>query len=96
MLKGDAEKLREKGLSEEEIAKKASDACPDNELFKTPEDIKDQMLNTADGPNAVAAKIDVGDLTYQDLKAKCKDLGLKVSGKKDELVARIQKHLGGN
>lgn len=36
------------------------------------------------------------EMSYRDLQAEAKRLGLKASGKKEELVARIVEHLSGS
>lgn len=91
MLSNEVAELREKGVSEEEIQKMATERCPNNELYE-PQDIKDEVLRN----NSPAKKevTDISGMTYPELKAKAKELSLKTTGKKAELVARITKHLG--
>ena len=45
-----------------------------------------------DDSKAPAAEDDLGNLKVADLKDVCKGLGLKVGGKKDELIERIRAH----
>ena len=46
--------------------------------------------NTYTESNNIKANESLESLTVKDLKARAKELGLPVSGKKDELIARIQ------
>lgn len=93
MLTAERDRLRKEGKTDKEIAKISFSQCPDNSVFGTPEDVKEEFINTADNGPGVLARVDIKDLLYPELKKKAKEFGLKASGKKDELVARIVAHL---